>query len=169
MPLENRGPELIPNNSAQAEKEKKQPIPELILNSSERTVEANDAQLSSLFLPMEAKSVSTDHPFCDSTTEINQTMQLRPGDPFQQLSEAYCILCNTVLYPDGVCQSCLDSCINFDSSVDHSIASQSSNESEACKPLDHVASADLGEILHPALLAHAEKAKEYVYEGFSSS
>lgn len=169
MPLENRRPEPIPNNSAQAEKQKKPPIPKVILNSSEQIVEANNAQLTSLFLPMEAKSVSTDHPFYDSTTEIIQNMQLRQGGPFQQFSEEYCIFCNTVLYPDGVYHSCLDGCINFDSSIHHSIASQTLNESAAWKPLDHVASADLGEILHPALLANVEKAKEYMYEGFPSS
>ncbi|KAL2048873.1 hypothetical protein ABVK25_010879 [Lepraria finkii] len=108
MPLENRRPELIPNNSAQAGEEEKQPILKLNLNSSERTVEANNAQLPSLFLPMEAKSVSTDHLFWDSTTEVIQTMQLRQQNPFQRPSEAYCTSCNTVLCPDGVCQSCLE-------------------------------------------------------------
>lgn len=169
MPLGNRRPELIPNNSAQAGEEEKQPILKLNLNSSERTVEANNAQLPSLFLPMEAKSVSTDHLFWDSTTEVIQTTQLRQRNPFQRPSEAYCTSCNTVLCPDGFCQSCLDNYVNFDASADHSIALPYLSESAACKPLDHVASAELSKILHPAPPANVEKAKEYVYEGFPSS
>ena len=119
IPLENRRSELIPNNSAQAEEGEKQPIPKLILNINERTVEANNAQLSSLFLPMDAKSVSTDHLPLDSTTEDLQTMQLPERNSFQRSNEAYCTSCNTVLYPNGLCQSCPDNYINFDASVDH--------------------------------------------------
>ena len=129
MPLENRRPELIPNNSAQAGEEEKEPIPKLILNSSERSVEANNALLPSLFLPMDARSVSTDHLSRDSITEDFQTMQLLERNPFQRSNEAYCYSCNTVLYPDGLCQSCLDNYVNFDASVDHSIALQPPSES----------------------------------------
>ena len=169
MPLEIRRPELILNNSGQAGEEEKQPIPKLLLNSSDRTVEANNAQLPPVFLPMEANSVSTDHLSWDSTTEVIQTMQLPERNAFQQSSKAYCTSCNTVLYPDGLCQSCLDNFFDFDASVDHSIALQSLSESAACKPLDQVASAELGEILHPAPPANVEKVEGYVYEGFPSS
>ena len=170
MPLENRGTELIPNNSAQAGGEDKRPIPKLISNSSEQTVEADNAQPPSLFQPMEAKSVSTDHSSWDSTTGVIRAMQLRQRDPPQRPSEAYCESCNTIIDPDGIylygiCPSCLDSFVPLDAFVD-SIESQSQSERAVSKPPDHAASAGFVETLHPEPPANVEKAKGYMDEGF---
>ena len=114
MPLRNRRPELVPNASAQAEEEEKQPSPKPILNSHERIVEANNARLPSLSLPIDAKSVSTDHLPLDSTTEDFQTIELLERNPFQR-----CTSCIDILNPDELCQSCRDNYDNFEASVDH--------------------------------------------------
>ena len=165
MLLENRRSEPIPNNSAQAEEEDKQPISNPTLNSSEQNVQADNARPPSLLLPMEAASISTDRSPWNSTTEAIQTMQLRQRDLFQQPSETYCTPCNTVIQPNGLCLSCLDSFFNFDAFADHGMESQSSSERAASKPPDHAVSAEFGGMLHLALPASVGEAKEYVDEG----
>lgn len=169
MLLENRRSEPIPNNSAQAEEEDKQPISNPILNSSEQTVQADNARPPSLLLPMEAASISTDRSPWNSTTEAIQTMQLRQRDLSQQPSETDCISCNTVIDPNGLCLSCLDRFVNLDAFADHGTESQSSSERAAYKPPDDAVSAEFGEMLHPARLASVGEAKEYVDEGFPLS
>ena len=169
MLLENRRSEPIPNNSAQAEEEDKQPISNPTLNSSEQTVQADNARPPSLLLPMEAASISTDRSPWNSTTEVIQTIPLRQRDLFQETSETYCISCNTVIDPNGLCLACLDNFVNFDAFADHGIESQSSSERAASKPPDDAVSAEFGEMLHPAPPANVGEAKEYVDEGFPLS
>ena len=118
---------------------------------------------------MEAASISTDRSPWNSTTEAIQTMQLRQRDLSQQPGETDCISCNTVIDPNGLCPSCLDSFVNFDAFADHRIESQSSSERAASKPPDHAVSAEFGDILRLEPLATVGKAKEYVDEGFSLS
>ena len=166
MLLGNRRSEPIPNNSAQAEEEDKQPISNPTFNSSEQTVQADNARPPSLLLQMEAASISTDHSPWNSTTEAIQTMQLRQRDLSQQPSETHCISCNAVIDPNGLCLSCLDSFVNFDAFVDHGIESQSPSECAASKPPDDAVSAEFGEMMHLAPPANVGEAKGYVNEGF---
>lgn len=131
VPLENPQPEPVPNFSAQAGEEDQEPTPKTILDSSERAVEADNAQSSFLFLPIEAKSIPAEHSSSDVTAEFIQTMQLRQRDPIQPPGEAHCPSCNAILDLDGLCLPCIDSFINSDASVDHSIEWQSQSERAA--------------------------------------